>query len=174
MERAIATRRCKATAHGAGTDSASPQGADVASEQKSAQAKAEEVLGVAQERSATSVDRRLGQRVRARRLEIGMSQERLADLLGVTFQQVQKYEKGVNRIAASRLVDIAAALDLPVPRFFEGLGAGKAKAGESAMLDVMSTPEGTALLTIFASIKNRRVRLRVIDLVRALAESTAR
>lgn len=73
------------------------------------------------ERSATANDRRIGARVRARRLEIGMSQERLAELLGVTFQQVQKYEKGVNRIAASRLFDIAAALNLPVGAFYEGL-----------------------------------------------------
>ena len=61
------------------------------------------------ERSANLIDRRLGQRLRARRLEAGLSQERLAELLGLTFQQVQKYEKGVNRIAASRLFDIAVA-----------------------------------------------------------------
>ena len=73
------------------------------------------------ERAANAVDRKLGQRVRSRRLEIGMSQERLAELLGVTFQQVQKYEKGVNRIAASRLFDISAALDVPVGRFFENI-----------------------------------------------------
>lgn len=64
------------------------------------------------ERSATAIDRRLGLAVRTRRLELGMSQERLADLLGVTFQQVQKYEKGVNRIAASRLVSVGAALGM--------------------------------------------------------------
>ncbi len=69
------------------------------------------------ERAANAVDRRLGQRVRTRRLEIGMSQEKLAETLGVTFQQVQKYEKGVNRIAASRLFDIAASLRCPSPDF---------------------------------------------------------
>ncbi len=72
-------------------------------------------------RGANDVDKKIGQRVRSRRLEIGMSQERLADIIGVTFQQVQKYEKGVNRIAASRLFDISVALDLPVSRFFENL-----------------------------------------------------
>ena len=66
------------------------------------------------ERAANAIDRKIGQRVRSRRLEIGMSQERLAELLGITFQQVQKYEKGVNRIAASRLFDISAALQQPV------------------------------------------------------------
>lgn len=76
------------------------------------------------ERSANAIDLRLGQRVRGRRLEIGMSQERLADLLGVTFQQVQKYEKGVNRIAASRLYDICIALETTVARMFEGIGSG--------------------------------------------------
>ena len=64
------------------------------------------------ERAANAVDKKVGQRVRSRRLEIGMSQERLAELLGVTFQQVQKYEKGVNRIAVGRLLDIATALEI--------------------------------------------------------------
>jgi len=72
-------------------------------------------------RVANVVDQIIGQRVRLRRSEIGMSQERLADIIGVTFQQVQKYEKGVNRIAASRLFDISVALDLPISRFFENL-----------------------------------------------------
>ena len=87
------------------------------------------------ERAANAVDRKIGQRVRSRRLEIGMSQERLAELLGVTFQQVQKYEKGVNRIAASRLYDIAAALDMPAARFFEGLSVGRS-AGVAEILEV--------------------------------------
>ena len=69
-------------------------------------------------REANSLDRKIGAKVRERRRDIGMSQEKLAELLGVTFQQVQKYEKGKNRIAASRLWDIARALLLPVARFF--------------------------------------------------------
>lgn len=129
------------------------------------------------ERATNAVDRRLGQRVRARRLEIGMSQERLAEILGVTFQQVQKYEKGVNRIAASRLFAIAAALELPVSRFFEGMpsarGAGVAEPEADYLADVMSTPEGMQLMALFASITNPKVRRRVLDLVRALAESEA-
>jgi len=129
------------------------------------------------ERAATSIDRKLGQRVRSRRLEIGMSQERLAELLGVTFQQVQKYEKGVNRIAASRLYDIASALQQPVSRFFEGLSqgraAGVAEAKQDYIDDALATPEGSQLMSVFASIKSQRVRRKVVDLVRTLAEEAA-
>lgn len=126
------------------------------------------------ERAANAIDRRIGQRVRSRRLEIGMSQERLAELLGVTFQQVQKYEKGVNRIAASRLHDISNALDMPVSRFFEGMSparsGGVEDSGRDYVEDVLATPEGTQLMALFASIQNPRVRRRVVELVRALAE----
>ena len=129
------------------------------------------------ERAATSIDRKLGQRVRSRRLEIGMSQERLAELLGVTFQQVQKYEKGVNRIAASRLYDIASALQQPVSRFFEGLShgraAGVAEGKQDYIDDALATPEGAQLMSVFASIKSQRVRRKVVDLVRTLAEEAA-
>lgn len=126
------------------------------------------------ERAANAVDKKLGQRVRTRRLEIGMSQEKLAELLGVTFQQVQKYEKGVNRIAASRLFDIAAALDMPVSRFFENLSAraatGVAETQRDFVDDVLATPEGAQMMALFAGIKNVKVRRRVVELVRALAE----
>ena len=126
------------------------------------------------ERAANAIDRRIGQRVRSRRLEIGMSQERLAELLGVTLQQVQKYEKGVNRIAASRLHDISNALDMPVARFFEGMATGRSsgvsEAAREYVEDVLATPEGAQLMALFASIQNPRVRRRVVELVRALAE----
>ena len=129
------------------------------------------------ERAANAVDRKLGQRVRTRRLEIGMSQERLAELLGVTFQQVQKYEKGINRIAASRLFDISAALDMPVSRFFEGLtgraAAGVAESSKDYIDDALATPEGAQLMALFASIKSVKVRRRVIELVKALTEEGA-
>lgn len=132
------------------------------------------------ERIANAVDRRLGQRVRTRRLEIGMSQEKLADLLGVTFQQVQKYEKGINRIAASRLFDIAAALDMPISAFFEGLTPARAAGGvaesegESFIYDVLATPEGLQLVTLFSAIESPKVRKRVVELVRAIAEENVR
>ncbi len=129
------------------------------------------------ERAANAIDRKIGQRVRSRRLEIGMSQERLAELLGVTFQQVQKYEKGVNRIAASRLHDISGALAMPVARFFEGMSAGRAAGvAESArdyIDDVLATSEGAQLMALFASIHSLKVRRRVVELVKALAEEAA-
>lgn len=102
-----------------------------------------------------------------------MSQERLADLLGVTFQQVQKYEKGVNRVAASRLYELAAALEVSVGYFFEGLSPGR-MAGvaeeESAIYDAIASPEGLQLMTLFSNIKSGRVRRRVVELVRVLAD----
>ena len=107
-----------------------------------------------------------------------MSQERLAELLGVTFQQVQKYEKGVNRIAASRLYDIAGSLSVPVGHFYEGLPEGHAygvaeKSGDAFVYDTISTPEGLQLVTLFSQIKTARLRRRVIDLVRTLVEEEA-
>ena len=127
------------------------------------------------ERTPSAVDRRVGQRVRTRRLEIGMSQERLAEVLGVTFQQVQKYEKGANRIAAGRLHDIAQALDLPIAQFFQSVarGSGSAEA-EGAISSVLATAEGVELVKLFAAIKSRKVRLRVLDLVRALKDGPER
>jgi transcriptional regulator with XRE-family HTH domain len=124
-------------------------------------------------RSVNGIDHKLGQRVRARRMEIGMSQERLAELLGVTFQQVQKYEKGVNRIAASRLHDIALALDMPVARFFENLSGRPSSAGSGAnATSVMATPEGQELMALFGSIKSVKVRRRVLELARAVASES--
>jgi transcriptional regulator with XRE-family HTH domain len=127
------------------------------------------------ERAANAIDRKIGQRVRTRRLEIGMSQERLAELLGVTFQQVQKYEKGVNRIAASRLYDIAASLDMPAARFFENLSGGRVGVAEDRqefVEDVMATPEGAQLMSLFSSIKSLKVRRRVVELVKALTDES--
>lgn len=70
------------------------------------------------------MDQHIGKRLRARRLEIGMAQEELAELLGITFQQIQKYERGVNRIAASRLYEIAEAIDVEITYFFENVSRG--------------------------------------------------
>ena len=72
-------------------------------------------------KQANPIDMQVGNRVRIRRMLIGMSQERLGDLLGLTFQQVQKYEKGVNRIGAGRLFEVARILDVPIDFFYEGL-----------------------------------------------------
>jgi transcriptional regulator with XRE-family HTH domain len=132
------------------------------------------------ERDVNPVDVRIGQRMRARRLEIGMSQERLAVLLGVTFQQVQKYERGVNRVAASRLFDVASALDVPVSSFFEGLrssvhrGAGGSDERE-AVDAALGTKEGGELIALFASLKNATSKRRLLELARlVVAEDNAK
>jgi len=119
------------------------------------------------ERGATIVDRKIGQRVRTRRLEIGMSQERLAELLGVTFQQVQKYEKGINRIAASRLLDIANALDKSVASFYEGLGnQGKTGATDEV---VPETAEEIELLVLSRKLSRVSVK-RLLELLQSLGK----
>ena len=128
------------------------------------------------ERSANAIDKRLGQKVRTRRLEIGMSQEKLAELLGVTFQQVQKYEKGVNRIAASRLFQISSALDMPIARFYENINPIAGAVGEDNgdyVHDALATPEGIQLMSLFAAIESQKVRRRVVELVRALVEEVS-
>ena len=125
------------------------------------------------ERAANAVDKKVGQRVRSRRLEIGMSQERLAEMLGVTFQQVQKYEKGVNRIAVSRLFDIANALEMPAGRFFEGLNharGGVAETKQDYADDALATPEGAQLMAMFGSIKSQKLRRKVLELVKTLTD----
>src|ERR1700754_427873 len=90
-------------------------------------------------KQANPVDIQVGSRVRIRRMLIGMSQERLGDLLGLTFQQVQKYEKGVNRIGAGRLFDVARILGVPIDYFYEGAGAPPpgTDAGDTAAPPVM-------------------------------------
>lgn len=129
---------------------------------------------MADARASSNVDRMLGAKLRLRRVELGMSQEQLAALLGVTFQQVQKYEKGVNRLAAGRLYEAAIALDMPVARFFSDLPAGKSadiseQVGET--VDLLGSPEAMELLRLFSQIKHKGVRRRVVELVRAMSAS---
>ncbi len=110
-----------------------------------------------------------------RRISIGMSQEKLGEMLGLTFQQVQKYEKGMNRISVGRLVDIAKILGVDIHFFFNGIKSGMAESGfaeeESPpyIADVMSTPEGLQLIRTFTSIKNPKVRKSIVQLVASLA-----
>ena len=126
------------------------------------------------------IDRHVGSRVRMRRVLVGMSQEKLGDALGLTFQQVQKYEKGTNRIGASRLQHIASVLGVSVDFLFEGAPRLEGPAGEEAagfaeappseyVADFLSTSEGVQLMKHFVAIKSPRVRRRVVDLVAALA-----
>jgi transcriptional regulator with XRE-family HTH domain len=117
------------------------------------------------------IDVQVGNRVRIRRMLIGMSQERLGDLLGLTFQQVQKYEKGVNRIGAGRLYEVSRILNVPVDFFYEGVASSGPEA-ESAppVMEFVSSGEGLQLALAFMKIKDVRVRKRMLDLVKSLAE----
>ncbi|GAU82167.1 helix-turn-helix transcriptional regulator [Bosea sp. 2KB_26] len=126
------------------------------------------------------IDRHVGSRVRMRRMLAGVSQEKLGEALGLTFQQVQKYEKGANRISASRLQQIAKMLDVPVSFFFEGAPSGDMPSGgfsdaasTTYISDFLATSEGVQLTKAFVRIKNGQVRRRVIDLVEAIAEEHA-
>lgn len=123
-------------------------------------------------KKANTIDAQVGNRVRIRRMLIGMSQEKLGDLLGLTFQQVQKYEKGINRIGAGRLFEIAHILDVPVDFFYDGVGTpshGLAEASAPVM-EFVSSNEGLQLSLAFMKIKDAKVRKRVLDLVKSLAE----
>lgn len=128
------------------------------------------------QRSPNPVDLHVGGRVRMRRKMLGVSQERLAEALGLTFQQVQKYERGANRISASKLYDIARFLAVPVSYFFEGLSdptvSGGASDGSSEQFvhDFLMTPEGLELAAAFPRIRKPRLRRRILDLVRAVTE----
>lgn len=124
-----------------------------------------------QKKSPGPVDRHIGSRVRTRRVTLGMSQEKLADALGLTFQQVQKYEKGANRIGASRLLHIASILDVSIEFFFEGLPGLRCggSAGNSVMAEFMTIPESDQLVQGFLRLKDGEARKRVADLVDWLA-----
>lgn len=127
-------------------------------------------------RSATDVDIHVGSRVRLRRKLLKMTQEGLGERLGITFQQVQKYERGANRIGASRLFDLARVLDVPVTYFFEGIGTPEAEQAEvhdetSATLALIQSPDGVELARAFAQIKAPKVRRRVIELMRSMCDA---
>ena len=122
-------------------------------------------------------DKHVGARVRMRRMMLSMSQEKLGDALGLTFQQVQKYEKGANRIGASRLQQIANILQVPVAFFFEGAPNHDAHPTNSIgevpspnyVSDFLATSDGLALTKSFMRIKNPKLRRRIVDLVEQMA-----
>lgn len=128
-------------------------------------------------RAPNPVDKHVGSRVRMRRVLMGLSQEKLGEALGLTFQQVQKYEKGTNRIGASRLQEIAKTLQVPPSFFFEGLNGenGPAdngfaeEASAKSITDFVITAEGLQLNKAFTRISDPKIRRRVIDLVIAIA-----
>lgn len=126
-------------------------------------------------KSPNPTDKYVGSRVRMRRLMLEMSQEKLGEKLGLTFQQVQKYEKGTNRIGASRLQHISQILKVPVSFFFDGALGKQADDGSSKapvadyVSDFLSSSDGLALTKAFTNIKDSKLRRRVVDLVEEIA-----
>jgi transcriptional regulator with XRE-family HTH domain len=121
------------------------------------------------------VDLHVGARIRLRRRMQGVSQEKLADALGLTFQQVQKYERGANRVSASKLYEIAAALRAPISYFFDGLADPASEDGhasrtgdEQTVHSFLMTAEGLELARLFPVIPRGQIRRRLLDLLRAM------
>ncbi len=125
------------------------------------------------------VDTYVGDRVRMRRKFLGMSQEQLAGHIALTFQQVQKYERGSNRISASKLFDIAKALKTPIAYFFEGyfdpaFDPTCESTAEQLVHDFLATPEGIELAGTFRRIESAKLRRHISELVRTLAEENTK
>jgi transcriptional regulator with XRE-family HTH domain len=128
-------------------------------------------------RDPNYIDVHVGSRIRMRRQLISMSQEKLGELLGITFQQVQKYEKGTNRISASRLYYAAKTLGVPVHFFFEGLpgteegeGLREGDAHSNLMANLL-TPEGVQLAKAFGEMDDTNKRRLIVSLARAVLDS---
>lgn len=124
------------------------------------------------------IDMHVGSRIRLRRNMLGMSQEKLGESLGITFQQIQKYEKGTNRVGASRLQAIASILSVPVSFFFED-APGQQAGGQPGLaedsqttyvVDFINSAEGLQLNRAFVRIADPKVRRKIVDLVKTLAE----
>ena len=130
----------------------------------------------AAKKAPNPIDEHVGRRVRMRRRMLAMSQGKLGDALGLTFQQVQKYEKGTNRIGASRLQQISHILQVPVAFFFEGApnlhrstDRIKDAPSPSYVSDFLATPEGLLLTKAFMRINEPKLRRRIVDLVEEIA-----
>ena len=132
-------------------------------------------------RTPNPIDQYVGARIRMRRIMLGMSQERLGDAIGLTFQQIQKYEKGTNRIGASRLQQVGIVLNVPVEFFFEGapLHNGNVSSNNgfresltaSYVTEFMSTNEGIHLMQAFTKIKDPKIRKRILELIEVMARA---
>ena len=130
-------------------------------------------------RRANPIDKHVGERVRMRRMLLGMSQERLGEKLGLTFQQVQKYEKGVNRIGASRLFDLAQVLGVPIQYFYDSMSTSVSghlsapgfadKPNDTYVADFLSSRDSVELNKAFARITDARIRRSIVDMVRSIA-----
>lgn len=125
------------------------------------------------------IDKHVGNRVRMRRMLVGLSQERLGERLGLTFQQIQKYEKGANRIGAGRLFQISRILGVPIAFFYEGLpeaedeeGRAPSGASDGASFDLglLSTSEAMNLNTAYFGIRDASIRKRILDLIKEVSE----
>ncbi len=133
-------------------------------------------------RKPNVIDAHVGARMRLRRTLLGISQEQLAEALGLTFQQVQKYERGSNRISASRLFQLSRVLDVPVSYFFDDMEPETAAAGarpakglaeaepEAYEADPMSRRETLELVRVYYRISDRKVRKKLYEMTKALAE----
>ncbi len=129
-------------------------------------------------RRPNPIDIHVGSRVRLRRQLLRMSQETLGEELGVTFQQVQKYEKGTNRIGASRLWHIAEIMAVSIQFFFDGIEheapnmiRGVSENNQIGIVyDFINSPDGVALASAFSKIKDPKIRRKILDLVKALSE----
>src|SRR6202045_691357 len=126
------------------------------------------------------VDKYVGSRVRMRRIMLGMSQEKLGAALGLTFQQIQKYEKGTNRVGASRIQQISEILQVPVSFLFEGGPSGPASGNgfsegtsPAYVSDFLATSEGLALTRAFTRITDAKLRRSIVDLVEQIAAHEA-
>jgi len=126
------------------------------------------------------VDKYVGSRVRMRRIMLGMSQEKLGEALGLTFQQIQKYEKGTNRVGASRIQQISEILEVPVSFLFEGGPTCSPNSGgfiegtsPAYVSDFLATAEGLALTRAFTRITDTKLRRCVVDLVEQIAAREA-
>jgi transcriptional regulator with XRE-family HTH domain len=138
---------------------------------------------MAVKKTPNPIDKHVGSRVRMRRMMLNMSQERLGDALDLTFQQVQKYEKGTNRIGASRLQQIADILQVAVEFFFEGAphasGGSRAEGFADApspayVADFLASSDGLALTKAFMLISDPKLRRRIVDLIEQIATSDKR
>jgi transcriptional regulator with XRE-family HTH domain len=135
---------------------------------------------MSENKTPSDVDRLVGGRMRWRRREMGFSQERLGELLGLTFQQIQKYERGVNRISAGRLFEMAHVMNVPISYFYEG--ASELTSSRNRALAEVDTPVPNAglitsdvmeLVSIYQSLPTDRLRKRVIDVLKAMKDASA-
>jgi Predicted transcriptional regulators len=126
------------------------------------------------DRAPNPIDRHVGLRIRMRRKELGISQERLAESIGLTFQQVQKYERAANRVSASKLWEMSRALNTSISYFYEGLSDTPEPAGSNlpreTVQDFLMTAEGLELASSFPKIPQGRLRRKILDLVRVMSE----